>query len=173
MAMKHTYQPKKLKRARKHGYRSRTWLQVQKRNTLGPKHPETPPVNWAVQIGCLVLVMLAKKLRLNRYQLIKTKSSGHRFYSPNLSVIAAENQLAFDRYAVVTSAKLDKRAVVRNKLRRQIYEVVKSYPGTGWDIILYPKPGMLKLSYAEIGIELYQILSKQISLVKRAPGVPV
>ena len=42
-----------------------------------------------------------------------------------MSLVFCENERGFTRVAVVVSKKIDKRAVVRNRIRRRIYEVVR------------------------------------------------
>jgi len=107
--------------------------------------------------------MLPKERRLTRQQFWQVQQSGSSLTSSHLAVKYLPNELAFNRFAVVTSAKLDKRAVVRNKLRRQIYAAVTHLPGS-IDMIIFPKKSMLNLSDAEIGLDLNQGLSKILRL---------
>lgn len=94
--------------------------------------------------------MLSKKRRLNRKDFLQVKATGRTF---------RPNDLGFNRFAVVTSTKLDKKAVVRNKLRRRIYEIVKDLPGSQ-DIIILGNKRMLNLSHEELDTYVHQILSK-------------
>ena len=73
--------------------------------------------------------MLPKKERLNRATFSRFFSAGKRIHSPSL-------QLVFTPYAslhasVVVPKKIVKSAVGRNKLRRQIYDMVRRYRSEG------------------------------------------
>lgn len=59
---------------------------------------------------------------------------------------------SFVRAAFVISTKVDKRAVVRNKLRRQYREILRAMLpdiDTPLDVIIYPSKDSISLSYAE------------------------
>ena len=74
--------------------------------------------------------MLSKSRRLARKDFLQTKKLGKSIRLPWASLLISPNFLQISRWAVVTSAKLDKSAVVRNRLRRAIYDSVKTLPGT-------------------------------------------
>ena len=96
--------------------------------------------------------MLPKIRRLTRKDFLQIRATGKNYRA---------NDLDFNRFAVVTSTKLHKRAVIRNKLRRRIYEIVKDLPGGG-DIIILANKHMLNLNYAELNTYVHQILSKMV-----------
>lgn len=104
--------------------------------------------------------MLAKKFRLTHLDFLLAKKAGKPVNSPDMNMVFAPNKLDYSRFSVVTSAKLDKRAVVRNRLRRQIYTNLQNNSISGFDVLLYPKHSMLNLSYAEIGTKTNSLLSK-------------
>jgi ribonuclease P protein component len=72
------------------------------------------------------------------------------------------NNCGFNRYAVVTSTKIDTRATKRNLLRRKIYSLLVNYPGSS-DIILYPTSQVLNFDHAKISTLLDQLLPKTSS----------
>jgi ribonuclease P protein component len=115
--------------------------------------------------------MLAKKFRLTHRQVDFTKSSGLRVSTNLLTIVFSKNSEKYNRFAVVTSTKMAKQATVRNKLRRQIYSCLYRTAGFGHDIIIFPKPAMLELSYAEVNSEVHQILSKAFGVDKRTTGL--
>lgn len=104
--------------------------------------------------------MLAKKFRLSHQQFLLAKKQSKQISSPDLSMQVSVNGLTVSRFAVVTSTKLDKRAVRRNRLRRQIYTHFQNTTLIGLDIILFPKRSMLNLTNAELGTKIDSLLPK-------------
>jgi ribonuclease P protein component len=66
------------------------------------------------------------------------------------------------RPRIVISQKVDKRATVRNRLRRQIREIIKSAQLTNCAIVIITKKELLDLSFAE----LKQLLGNTLSQIK-------
>lgn len=52
--------------------------------------------------------------------------NGKTIRSPKMSLIFAENTRGFTRVAVVVSKKIEKSAVGRNRIRRRIYEAIRT-----------------------------------------------
>lgn len=104
--------------------------------------------------------MLPKNLRLSRQEFLTVKMSGKNVKTTYFSAIAIINNKNFSRFAVVTSSKLDKRAVFRNRLRRRIYQIVSKFGINGFDVIIFPRPEGLKLKHEDYTAELYSLLSK-------------
>ena len=98
--------------------------------------------------------MLPKSLRLARLDFLQTKNLVSLYFS-HFSTLYTPRVPG--RVAIVTSAKLSKSAVIRNRLRRQIYSC---FPKISFDIILFPKSTMLKLSHEEISTALNSLVSK-------------
>lgn len=68
-----------------------------------------------------------------------------------------KNKLKINRFGFVVSLKLSKKAVIRNKLRRQLREVTrKKLPNIrpGLDIIIIAKPEIINKDYQDIKDEL-------------------
>lgn len=61
------------------------------------------------------------------------------------------------RPRVVVSQKVDKRATVRNRLRRQIREIIKTLSPT-LGVIVIAKPSILDKSFAEMKKELLGLI---------------
>ncbi len=61
--------------------------------------------------------MFAKPFRLT---LGRQKILGQRFTSPTLSLVVSDNGLEHNRYACLVTKKVDKRAVIRNRIRRLV-----------------------------------------------------
>jgi len=85
--------------------------------------------------------MLAKKYRFHRQKDVR------RVYSRGLSARSGpfglkylkQNKPTQNRVAVVVSKKIDKRAVVRNRIRRRVYEIIRNMweeTEQGYDLVI-------------------------------------
>lgn len=83
--------------------------------------------------------MLKRKYRLSaKTRVEKSRSLENPFFTLRI----AENNLSYNRFRFVVSKKVDKRAVVRNKIRRKFNECIRSLweeIKTGFDLIFYIK----------------------------------
>ncbi len=76
------------------------------------------------------------------------------------------NELGHNRYAVNVSKKMEKSAVKRNRIRRQIQEVIRLneksdiIPQKSVDIIIFARKSLMKLNYSEIEMALIETLKK-------------
>lgn len=75
--------------------------------------------------------MLTRKNRLTNSKEIETLFRSRRaFHSPTLTMRWARTKNAHSRFAVVVGNKVSKKAVVRNKIKRRVREVIqKNIPG--------------------------------------------
>lgn len=70
--------------------------------------------------------MLNKKYRFHSRGGVKyVYKHGKTVRSPLMSLVSEENRRGFTRVAVVVSKKVDKSAVVRNRMRRRVYEAIR------------------------------------------------
>ena len=105
--------------------------------------------------------MLPKSRRLNRQQFWQVDQQGRSVAGSDCVVKFIPNGLGYSRWAVVTSTKLDKRAVVRNRLRRKIYNALRlGNWDLGFDIIIFPRIAMLNLDDAKLNTAVDQVVSK-------------
>lgn len=105
--------------------------------------------------------MLPKNRRLTRQQFWQVTQKGHVVHGAWFMVKYAPNNLNYSRWAIVTSTKIAKKAVVRNKLRRQIYRILNTGHWTlNLDVIIFPRPAMLNLDDAKISAAINQMVSK-------------
>jgi len=51
--------------------------------------------------------------------------SGRSFYGKNLKIKAVDNNLNKNRFGILISSKVSKKAVIRNKYRRLLREIIK------------------------------------------------
>ncbi len=93
--------------------------------------------------------MLPRNRRLSRRDLNVCNLSGKTLRFPNFWLKYLANNLEYSRFGVVTSTKLSKSAVVRNKLRRNIYRNINK-KFSNFDVIFFPQKTMLNLGKDEI-----------------------
>jgi ribonuclease P protein component len=85
-----------------------------------------------------------------------------------LSVKAAPNGLPYSRAVVVVSKKINKRAVVRNRIRRRLAAILAAKWGTvalGYDIVVSVHVDIAELSTEQLELQLGTAL-------KRAKVIP-
>ena len=105
--------------------------------------------------------MLPKDRRLTRQQFWQVAQEGFKVHSSQFIVKHHPNNLGYSRWAIVTSTKLSKKAVVRNKLRRKIYNALRHETwDLGFDVIIFPRPAVLNLDDAKISNAVNQMVSK-------------
>lgn len=108
--------------------------------------------------------MLAKAHRLTKERNFKKVStSGRSFFSPQFRLKYIANNFDVSRFGIITSAKLSKKAVVRNRVRRQVSEVLRlnnSKIVSGHDVVVWIKPAALGQDYQELEKKLLALLNK-------------
>jgi ribonuclease P protein component len=82
--------------------------------------------------------MLPVNKRLNRHLFALVNKNGKAQNFPSFAVKSLKNEKGFNRFAIVVSKKVSKSAVVRNDLRRKIYNIVGKISGTH-DYIIFVK----------------------------------
>ncbi|MEK7504262.1 MAG: ribonuclease P protein component [Patescibacteria group bacterium] len=86
--------------------------------------------------------MLPVNKRLNRHLFALVNKTGKPQNFPKFALKSLENEVGFNRWSIVVSKKISKRAVVRNALRRKLYNIVVNIPGTH-DYIIFVKNNSL------------------------------
>ena len=79
--------------------------------------------------------------------------NGRSSFSRILGIKAVANGLEISRFGVLVSNKISKKAVERNKIKRQIREVIRSRVSgikPGFDVVIITLPPILGSSYEEI-----------------------
>lgn len=110
--------------------------------------------------------MLPKKQRLtsNRieYLLKKGKKNGNHFFT----IKYLPNRNKNNRFCVVVSTKIFPKAVQRNHLRRQIYEIFRSkpeLPSVPTDLVVIAKSPLVKMNFQELSKTILQTLQNLTS----------
>lgn len=107
--------------------------------------------------------MLAKKHKLTRKDNIKDILDKGKTLKSRYFVIKYEENNEENRFALTVSAKLSKKAVTRNRLRRQIFEIIRlnfeKIPSSN-NIVILPRFAALDLDYQDLEKNLINILLK-------------
>lgn len=110
--------------------------------------------------------MLPKKERLTRTEFNRFFAMGRRFSTPVAQIVYVPHERL--HVSVVVSKKVEKRAVRRNKIRRQIYAIVRNYraeEAVCGVFVIITRPGVHGHTYAalkdEITAQIRIILKKQ------------
>jgi len=103
------------------------------------------------------------------YRLIKDKDFarvaryGQKAYSPELNLKWIKNNQPYSRWGIVVSLKVDKKAVVRNKIKRRLRAILREKIDSlapGWDVIIITKDRIKELDYSQLQNMFLEILSK-------------
>jgi ribonuclease P protein component len=108
--------------------------------------------------------MLKKNLRIRKqkeFDFLYRK--GKKLRSKYFIIIFVANDIGFNRFAFIVSTKVDKRAVVRNKLKRRMREIIKANyekikPNFDFIIIALPQAG--KVDFNGLKEDIERFLSK-------------
>jgi len=104
--------------------------------------------------------MLAKKYRLPSRARV---GNGLFLSCSELNVKISQNGLSFNRFSVIVSKKIDKRATVRNRIRRLIYAVVGEIfqkSKKGLDILFIIKRAAVGKSKKDFYVIIESLLKK-------------
>lgn len=108
--------------------------------------------------------MLSIKNRLQKEKDIKNVlKNGKSSFSKHLGVKYIQNDLDSSRFAFIISLKISKKAVKRNRLKRQLREIIRldlKKIKKGIDIIILTRPGILDLGYNDLKKELLSVFKK-------------
>lgn len=106
--------------------------------------------------------MLPKPNRLrNKKDFDKVFKEGRGFKEGLLYLKFRNNNLEISRFGFIVSQKVSKKAVVRNKLKRRIREIIK---GTkikkGLDVVLITTSGLENKDFPELAETVNKVLTK-------------
>lgn len=98
--------------------------------------------------------MLTKPNRLtNEKDITKALRLGRRLNHAAISFVVSASNDAVSRIAVVVGTKVDKRAVVRNRLKRRTREALRPLTARlvpGFHIVAFPRLGVDTMSFGEL-----------------------
>ena len=108
--------------------------------------------------------MLPKENRLkknNDFQRVFKQGKYLKGNFINLKFI--ENNLPQSRFVFIIGLKISKKTVIRNKIRRRCFEVIKSTFNQikeGFDLVFLPTPEAVEKDYSETEKEINSLLKK-------------
>ena len=109
------------------------------------------------------------------YRLVKTKDfenvfkRGKFFAEEFINIKTVENDLDISRFGFIIGKKASKKAVKRNRVKRQMREIIRlrlNKIKTGFDVIVMVKPEIIGKDYREIEQTVEKILKKSGLLFK-------
>lgn len=108
--------------------------------------------------------MISKKFKIPKKHIALILKKGESFDSKLYVVRFWENKAQFPRFRIIVSTKFARKAVDRNRTRRQIYEILRLIVKDNknvrpLDIILIPKKQILNKEFKEI----YQITEELVT----------
>ena len=113
--------------------------------------------------------MLSKKYHLSKKNDFKRVFKEGKYYRQSfLDLKITENNFEISRFGFIVSLKISKKAVVRNKIRRRLSEIIRlklPQVKTGFDMVILTQPGINGKSYKETEDAL-TILLKRANLLK-------
>ena len=113
--------------------------------------------------------MLPRPYRLTKKEEIeRVFKRGRSFFTPILGVKAAPGGRVVTRFAVVVSTKVAKRATARNRIKRQLREILRenrAQINSGYDVVLLARLGIEKSSREEL-IRTVELAFRKLGLTK-------
>lgn len=98
--------------------------------------------------------MLAKENRINlNKEFDRVFKTGQSFYAKEIGIKMIPTNLEYTRFGLLVGLKVSKKAVIRNKIRRQIRAIIsQELPKlkTGADIVVITLPLILDKNFEEI-----------------------
>ncbi|NQV88892.1 MAG: ribonuclease P protein component [Parcubacteria group bacterium] len=108
--------------------------------------------------------MLPQKHRLKLDKDIKTLyAKGRSVFGMYVGVKLMKNNLEVSRFAVAAGLKVSKKAVDRNRIKRQVRAIVHEHLSeiaTGYDVLLIVRKEALEKKTAELEVELMKTFRK-------------
>ncbi|MBL7053197.1 MAG: ribonuclease P protein component [Candidatus Portnoybacteria bacterium] len=113
--------------------------------------------------------MLPRKYKLKKDNDFKKVFNKGKYYQKDfIKIKFLENDLEINRFGLVIGLKISKKAVQRNKIKRQLEEVIQSeleQMKKGIDIIILVQPEIIEKEYQEIKETLIELFKKSKIIV--------
>lgn len=106
--------------------------------------------------------MLAKQYRLQKDRDFKSVFKKGKTLSGKLLFLKVKkNDLQVSRFGLIIGKKISNKAVIRNRLKRQLREIIKNNLFNikpGFDIVIITKPEIINKNYQEIKNDFEKLL---------------
>ena len=97
------------------------------------------------------------------------RKSGLSRAHPLVVLRAGPNALPYVRFGFVVSKRVSKLAVVRNRIRRRMREIVRRLPlGEGWDMLIIARKDAADAAFADLR-DVIERLSSRLGIVPKTP----
>ena len=97
------------------------------------------------------------------------RKSGLSRAHPLVVLRAAPNALPYVRFGFVVSKRVSKLAVVRNRIRRRMREIVRRLPlGEGWDMLIIARTGAADAAFVDLR-DAVERLASRLGIVAMTP----
>ncbi len=97
------------------------------------------------------------------------RKSGLSRAHPLVVLRAAPNALPYVRFGFVVSKRVSKLAVVRNRIRRRMREIVRRLPlGEGWDMLIIARKDAADAAFADLQ-DAVERLASRLGIVAMTP----
>ena len=97
------------------------------------------------------------------------RKSGLSRAHPLVVLRAAPNALPYVRFGFVVSKRVSKLAVVRNRIRRRMREIVRRLPlGEGWDMLIIARTGAADAAFVDLR-DTVERLASRLGIVAMTP----
>ncbi len=105
--------------------------------------------------------------RQNEFQALRKRGLSRAH--PLVVLRAAPNALPYVRFGFVVSKRVSKLAVVRNRIRRRMREIVRRLPlGEGWDMLIIARKGAEDAAFADLR-DVIERLASRLGIVPKTP----
>jgi len=108
--------------------------------------------------------MLSRKYRLARNKdFARVSQQGKAIFGREISLKWTKNNLSYSRFGIVVSLKVDKKANVRNKIKRRIRAALKEYLVQlvqGYDFLILTRAEIKELDYSQIKDRMLKYFQK-------------
>ena len=108
--------------------------------------------------------MLSKKYRVKTFNEFKELlANGEYFGVKEIYIKYIKNDLPYSKISVVVPIKIDKRAVVRNRIRRQLSEILRLMHKNikpGFNIVVFCKNPVLEMKREDMKKQIEYILKE-------------
>jgi ribonuclease P protein component len=100
----------------------------------------------------------------NSLQYRRVYEQGKRFHTPYFSVFVLKSDSDQQRYGITVTRKIGS-AVVRNRCKRRLREVIRKYHSQdlipiGFDLIINAKPGLNEVDFRQLETTFSQMMKK-------------
>jgi ribonuclease P protein component len=107
--------------------------------------------------------MLPKPHRLPSPRIREVFEKGKRIHDASFQLILLKNDIDVSRFAVLVPVRIDKRATIRNRMRRIVREAIRHLVpevAGGWDVVVMVKKDLSVVKQTQVLEQLHSILAR-------------